>query len=386
MSRAGKNDSTIEKLRRHQMILGDLARFAGQRMSVEELLEQAVRYVARAVEINHVKVMQYRPDQGDLLAVAGIGWKPGLIGSAIFPLDLGSPPGRSFRTAEPVVIDDIREENEFRISPPIAEHGIVSLLNVPILIDGAAWGVLEVDSTERRNFSTDTVTFMQAAAGILGNAISRASAEETYATSVNTASVVAQQHQLALDEMQHRVKNYFQLILAMLNLERPKFPTEIGRSMIDRIAERILAVSLAHDQLALHQDRREVNLPTYLHAITRGLAAQAEGVAIDVQADELDLPVDRAAPLGLIVNELITNSIKHAFQDGVGSVAVSVRSGLDHGSAELAVSDNGSGVDPAKKGGSGLRLVNALARSIGGQVERESSSQGTRTTVTFPAR
>ncbi len=91
MSRTATND-TVEKLRRHQTILSDFARVAAQRMPLEDLLEQAVRYVARAVEINHVKVMQYRPEQGDLLAIAGVGWKPGLIGSATFPLDLGSPP------------------------------------------------------------------------------------------------------------------------------------------------------------------------------------------------------------------------------------------------------------------------------------------------------
>ncbi len=114
-----------------------------------------------------------------------------------------------------MVIEDIRESSDFRISPSVAEHENVSLLNVPILIDGSAWGVLEVDSTKRRDFSEDTASFMQAAASIIANSISRVNVEQTNAASVTTASLVAQQHQLALEEMQHRVKNYFQLILAM---------------------------------------------------------------------------------------------------------------------------------------------------------------------------
>ncbi len=282
------------------------------------------------------------------------------------------------------MIEDIRESTDFRISPPVAEHGVVALLNVPVLIDGSAWGVLEVDSTERRDFSEDAVIFMQAAASITANAIARVNVEQTNAASVTTASLVAQQHQLALEEMQHRVKNYFQLILAMLTLERPKFPTEIGRSLIDKIAERILAVSLAHDQLALKQDARAINLRTYLQAITAGISAQVSNVAIEVQADELDVAMDRAVPLGLIVNELATNSFKHAFADGAGSITVSLRSGLDHGNAELVVADTGGGIDPEKPGGSGLRLVRALARNIGGRVEQDSSRQGTRTSVMFP--
>ena len=384
MARTGSAASDLDKVRRHERILLDLGQLATGRFELEHLLGQAVTLVARAVEINHVKVLRYRREQGDLLTIAGIGWKPGTVGHTTFAVDLASPPGRAYRTGQPVIIPDIANAEEFRASKTLAEHDIVSLLNVPILIDRAAWGVLEVDSAVPRDFSADTVVFLQTAAIILAGAIQRLQTADAYAAAVAHTAAEAQRHAVVLTEMQHRVKNYFQLILAMLTVERPRLPTDTGRSVIDRVAERILAVSLAHDQLSPTQDMREVNLPTYLRAICTAVDVQVERVAIDVQADELDLGVDKAVPLGLIVNELVTNSIKHAFDGGGGAITVSVRTGSNHGAAELTVADNGRGVDPAKPGGSGMTLIRALARQIGGEVRQQSSAKGTQTVVSFP--
>ncbi|XUJ34604.1 GAF domain-containing protein [Bradyrhizobium japonicum] len=95
--------------------------------------------IARAVEIHHVKVLQYRPDTSDLLLIAGVGWKDGAVRTATLSADLRSPPGRAFQTAEPVSIRDFADQNEFVRSEFLAEHGIVAVSNVPILIGGAAW-------------------------------------------------------------------------------------------------------------------------------------------------------------------------------------------------------------------------------------------------------
>ncbi len=96
--------------------------------------------VAEAIEIDHVKIMRHRPERGDLFMEAGVGWRPGAVKSTAFPADLGSPPGRSFQTALPVVIESMDQDPEFRMHPLLEEHGIISVLNVPIMVDGAALG------------------------------------------------------------------------------------------------------------------------------------------------------------------------------------------------------------------------------------------------------
>jgi two-component system, sensor histidine kinase PdtaS len=90
------------------------------------------------VEIHHVKVLQYRPRTSDLLIVAGVGWKEGVVGSATLSADLRSPPGRAFKTAEPVSVHNLPEQGEHVYSDVLKDHRILSLLNVPILMDGAA--------------------------------------------------------------------------------------------------------------------------------------------------------------------------------------------------------------------------------------------------------
>jgi two-component sensor histidine kinase len=97
------------------------------------------------------------------------------------------------------------------------------------------------------------------------------------------------------------------------------------------------------------------------------------------------LSIDRAVPLGLILNEIATNSIKHAFgPDGGGRISVKLVAGVGYGEARLSVADNGRGVKEDNPKGTGLKLVAALARQIGGTIDQDSSKEGTTTCLTFP--
>jgi two-component sensor histidine kinase len=88
--------------------------------------------------------------------------------------------------------------------------------------------------------------------------------------------------------------------------------------------------------------------------------------------------------VGLIVNETIINSVKHAFGSEGGAISVRLTTGVGVGEARLIISDNGRGIDPSRPQGSGTRLIASLAAQVGGQVEQESSKVGTTTTLQFP--
>ena len=96
--------SALDEVRRHVRIFIDLGRVASESADEDGFLDQVVVQVARAVEIDHVKVLRYRRREADLLIAAGFGWKEGVVRSATLSADLRSPPGRSFQTAQPVVI------------------------------------------------------------------------------------------------------------------------------------------------------------------------------------------------------------------------------------------------------------------------------------------
>src|SRR6186713_3016868 len=88
-------DGVLAKLRRHVRILVDIGRLAGEDADLNRFLDQTVIQIARAVDIHHVKVLQYRPNSSDLLLAAGVGWKKGAVRSSTFTIDLGSAPGRA---------------------------------------------------------------------------------------------------------------------------------------------------------------------------------------------------------------------------------------------------------------------------------------------------
>jgi two-component system, sensor histidine kinase PdtaS len=375
--------SALDRLRRYIRILVDISRLAGENSDLNRFLDQAVVQIARAVEIHHVKVLQYRRRTSDLLVVAGVGWKEGVVGTATLSADLRSPPGRAFQTAEPVSIENLDEQKEYVHSDLLKEHGIVSLSNVPVLIDGAAWGVLEVDSTSATDFSEDTTDFLTAAAALIGTLL-RHHARPDEEARLMVAAAEAQKREVLLREMQHRVKNNFQLVLSSISLQKRRHQnTEVHRAL-DHVASRINAISLAHDQLAPRHEGQTVGLSDYLRALCSAIRQQVEEVEIDIECDELELNIDRALPVGLILNEIAMNSIKHAFGPDGGAIKVRLMGGVGYGEARLTVSDNGRGIQKSNEHGSVLKLIASLAKQIGGDVDQQSADTGTTTTLTFP--
>ena len=167
----------------------------------------------------------------------------------------------------------------------------------------------------------------------------------------------AQNRDVLLREMQHRVKNNFQIILASIAIQKRRYSAGDAQRALDHIASRINAISLAHDQLAPREEGQIVKLSDYLRALCLSIKQQAEGIEVEVQADELELSIERAVPLGLILNEIATNSIKHAFgPEGGGRITVKLVAGVGYGEARLSVADNGRGIKEHNPTGSGLKL------------------------------
>ena len=91
------DNGALDKLRRHIRLLVDIGRLAGEKTDPNRFLNQAVIQIARAMEIHHVKVLQYRPRASDLLLMARVGWNEGVVGTATLSADLRSPPAARFR-------------------------------------------------------------------------------------------------------------------------------------------------------------------------------------------------------------------------------------------------------------------------------------------------
>jgi two-component sensor histidine kinase len=266
----------------------------------------------------------------------------------------------------------------------LQEHGIVSALNVPIMFDGATWGVFEVDSEEPRSFDDVDVGFLQGVAQVLGLALHRLRTERRSLNAEAEHARQAARAETLLEELQHRVRNNFQTILSFLSLHRRYASTEDAKERLDAVMDRVHAIALAHHQLSFGEGSSEVEFSDYLHALCRNLDPCTEAVRIEVKGTRATLPLDRAVPAGLIVAELCTNSLKYAFNDLGGTIRVEFSADSERGEGCIVVEDDGKGMGPAREGGLGLTLIDNLALQLNGRVERDQVEKGTRTRVCFP--
>jgi two-component sensor histidine kinase len=192
--------------------------------------------------------------------------------------------------------------------------------------------------------------------------------------------------QVMLEEIHHRVKNNMQLISSLMQLQAMKVSDEAVKTLFDDSHSRILSMALVHENLYEADDMSSVDFGDYLEKLTSNLRAVYAGdpVTISVESGDIKLGIGQAIPLGLIVNELVTNAIRHAFPDGrEGTVTVELAEG-SKGKYVLTVNDDGIGYKKRGQEGLGLELVDGLVKQIKGEI-RFSNKKGTVVEVVFGA-
>ncbi len=180
-------------------------------------------------------------------------------------------------------------------------------------------------------------------------------------------------------EIHHRVKNNLQSVNSLLQLQ------PIPRSVRADMSQRIAAMSAVHEHIYRSETFSQVRVKAYLHTLIENIRAGHDpGVTVIEDIEEVAVDKDAATPLGLIVNEVVSNSFKHAFADGrTGTVRVSLKS-LGDGRAILTVSDNGVGFDPeAPAKGIGRRLIAGFTSQLQGEASQVNDN-GSVFTLTFP--
>jgi PAS domain S-box-containing protein len=196
---------------------------------------------------------------------------------------------------------------------------------------------------------------------------------------------------MLLQELTHRVKNSLQFIGSMIRIEARSQKSRAGKAALERVSHRITALGHLYSKLSKADTVEAVDAAIYLDELCRDLIASVhkEGdtsIVLKTDIESEPLPTDRAIPIGLIVNELVTNAVKYAFPgEAKGTVVVTLK--RVPGALRLTVADDGQGLDPRRAdSGLGGRLIDGFAQQLGGQVERKSDSQGTTVHLILPSR
>lgn len=171
-----------------------------------------------------------------------------------------------------------------------------------------------------------------------------------------------------LKEMHHRVNNHMQVVSSMLSLSKTRIADSRARELMQESQHRVRAVGLIHESMYRSGRLAEISLAAYIEDLARNLfqvyELESRQVELKIEADETALGLDEAVPFGLALNELMVNSLKHAFTLGTGGrLAIKVIQQPD-GAVELTVSDNGIGLPPGFVIGEGLGMGLYLAKSL----------------------
>jgi PAS domain S-box-containing protein len=226
-----------------------------------------------------------------------------------------------------------------------------------------------------------------AVCGIATDITERKRAEEKIEASLKEKEIL-------LREIHHRVKNNMQIISSLLELTSETTKDKKYMDMFRESQNRIDSMSLIHEKLYRSRDLAKIELNEYIRDLANALF-QSRGVktgtiVLNLNIENVQLGINHAIPFGLIINELITNSLKYAFPgDRKGEIKVSLHL-MDENTIELIVSDNGVGipydVDFRKTGSLGLRLVTILVENqLKGNIDMD-RSKGTEFNIKFQGR
>ncbi|MFU8869571.1 PAS domain-containing protein, partial [Natronococcus sp.] len=171
MDSAPETDAALRRRIRQQEAVADLGQRALEVDDLDRLFEEASAAVAETLEAEYAKVLELRPDEGALALRAGVGWPEGVVGSATVPVDTGSQAGYTLLSEEPVVVDDLHDEDRFAGPDLLLEHDVVSGISVVVGSPEEPWGILGVHATEKRAFTPYDANFVKSVANVLASAV-----------------------------------------------------------------------------------------------------------------------------------------------------------------------------------------------------------------------
>lgn len=370
--------------RRQQALLREFGSVALQTRDLKQILQQATELCARGLQCSHAKALEYLADEKRLIVRAGVGWPAGTVDHVTLGADIESPAGFAFQTGQSVISNHLQQETRFRTPQLLAEHGIKRAINVLIRRGGEGdmpFGVLEADSADAGQFDDADADFLAGFAGLLGIAIERQHADAKLQKALDHADLLTR-------EMSHRVKNSLTSVVGLLRVQARS--SELGdvKYALENAAMRVASIAEVHNHLWRGSQVGFVDLSDFVGHLCANLQSSAPEHTLQYYCDPVVISADKAIPLGLLVNELVTNAIKYAYVDGPGVIRVDARE-ID-GHLLVEISDEGLGLPDGfdidqPRTSLGFRVIKGLVRQLMGELNvSRNIPRGALFTIKFP--
>jgi two-component sensor histidine kinase len=374
----------VERVIRQRQAMIEIGAGATQHIALNDLLEHAVQRAADGVESEMAKILALQPD-GSLLIIAGKNLKPGVAGSARLVADASNPAGQCVSERRIVNIPDLRACPQYQLPSIYPEHAVISTVNIPIMLSSGPFGVLEIDGVQPRVFDELDLSLLIGIAGVIGEGVARVRREAALNEQLSARDILLREHH-------HRVRNQYHVLTSVLNRHAREATMAESRERFLAVERRVFSLASLYDHLLGVDQDGTVVLQDYLESLCASLrefyAMSEHGVALAFhRTGDVPAAIDVASTLGLIVNELVANSVEHAFrdpfpQDRDGEIRVWVER-ESGGGTRMLVSDNGIGYRPDADHSVGMTTVRRLLAQIGASLEL-SSAGGTKWEIRVP--
>ncbi|MBI3135338.1 MAG: GAF domain-containing protein [Bacteroidetes bacterium] len=279
-----------------------------------------------------------------------------------------------------------------------------SEISIPLIHKGKVLGVLDSEHPNKNFFTDEDFKMLTTVAAMISTKLAQAkSNEQVRKYQINLEKLVQRktrqledsnrdlisknrEKEILIKEIHHRVKNNMQIIISLLNMQANVATSERERAVFEESKDRIRSMALIHERLYLEKDILNISLEEYTRELVQELSASyrtEKPVEFKVSIDPVQISIDTAIPVGLMLNELITNALKHAFKRKGGCVEISSTHNPEQ--IMLIVKDNGPGFDYENYQGKsfGLELIDILASQLNGELSYLAKN-GSVFTISFP--
>ena len=350
---------------------------------IDNEIKKALQSIGEFASVDRSYVILYKQDKTQM-SMTHEWWNPTVTPVSPQSQNLSVKKNRwlasQIELRETVYITDKSEmpPNAGPFMEDMESRGCVSLIYVPIAYGGKSFGFVGMESHQsEKTWSVDIIVLLRMVGDILANALERKQVEEQLNASLKEKEVL-------LKEIHHRVKNNMQVISSLLNLQSSRIKNGEILEMFKESQDRIRSMSLIHERLYQSADLAKIDFSHYIQNLAAYLfqsyRIDPEAVVLNTDVHDVSLDINKAIPCGLIINELVSNSLKYAFpqskeRDKKKRVKgqIDIQLTTDDGKVVLIVKDNGIGLPEdlniETANSFGLQLVTTLVAQLNGSVD-----------------
>ena len=314
----------------------------------------------------------------ELNACAGI---PEETAAEIRHLDFGvAVCGCVAMDGERIIAEDIQCSMDNR-TDLVKSFGVQAYCCHPLMAQGRLLGTLSFGTKTRASFTSGEVELMKSVADQVAVAMERLQTNITLRQNEVRLRNSLEEKEALLKEIHHRVKNNMQVISSLVSLQAGQTKDPVVQDVLKDVSHRVRSMAMVHEKLYQATDLARIDFSQYIESLLSYLwhsfGDESSGISLVKDLETVSLPVDKAVPLGLILNELANNALKHAYPgEEQGEVEVSLKKDSGKGLV-LTVRDYGRGLPPGldwrDTDSLGLRLIQMLSSQLHADVEVKSS-------------